>query len=486
MRWLLLGCAGVLLAACTVGPDYQRPDAPVATDFKELKGWTPVAPADALDKGAWWSVYSDPDLDRLELMVDVSNQTIKQFEAQYSAAVAAVGEARAGLFPTISAGANATRNGSGAKLGGVSTNGSGNVSRNGTTYTLSGDVTWDLDVWGRIRRQIESSTASAQVSAADLASARLSAQATLAVDYFNLRAEDALAALLSDTVDAYKRSLQIAQNQYNAGTASSIDYVTALTQLQTTQAQLIAVGVQRQQFEHAIAVLTGQPPSGFSLAVAPLATDVPVVPAGLPSTLLERRPDIAAAERNLQALNAQIGVQVAAYYPDISLSALGEVAGYPLGQLFNMPNRFWSLAAAGSETLFSAGLRSSAVAAARADYEAGVANYRQTVLTSFQQVEDALSSLRILQQQADAQALAVNSARRAVTATLNAYRAGTVPYTSVVVEQATLLSNQQSAVAVQQSRLVQSVSLIQALGGGWQAGELPTREEMPVPSALTP
>jgi NodT family efflux transporter outer membrane factor (OMF) lipoprotein len=246
------------------------------------------------------------------------------------------------------------------------------------------------------------------------------------------------------------------------------------------------VGVQRAQFEHAIAVLTGLPPSELSLAPAPLATGVPVVPAGVPSTLLQRRPDIAAAERNMQALNAQIGVQIAAYYPDISLSALGEVSGYPIGQLFNLPNRFWSLAAAGSETLFSGGLRSAQVEAARASYDQAVANYRQTVLTAFQQVEDALSGLRVLQQQAAAQALAVASAQRAVTATLNAYRAGTVAYTSVIVEQTTLLSNQQSALAVQQSRLVQSVNLIQALGGGWNAADLPTRETMPVPSALRP
>ncbi|MBS0639931.1 MAG: efflux transporter outer membrane subunit [Proteobacteria bacterium] len=487
MRRLLLGCAGLLLAGCMVGPDYQRPEAPASIAFKELQGWKPSAPADALDKGAWWSVYNDPELDRLERMIDVSNQTIAAFEAQYRNAVALVAEARAGLFPTISAGGDATRSGSGARFGGLSTNpSSGSVSRNGTTYTLSGNINWDLDVWGRIRRQIESSTASAQVSAADLANARLSAQATLAVNYFNLRAEDALAKLLSDTVDAYKRSLQITENQYRAGTASSIDFVTAQTQLQSTQAQLIGVGVQRALYEHAIAVLTGQPPSALSLAPAPLATDVPVVPAGLPSTLLERRPDIAAAERNMQALNAQIGVQTAAFYPDISLSALGEVAGYPLGQLFNLPNRFWSLAAAGTETLFSGGLRSAAVDAARASYDQGVANYRQTVLTAFQQVEDALSSLRILEQQAQAQALAVASARRAVTATLNAYRAGTVAYTSVIVEQTTLLQNEQSALAVQQSRLVQSVNLIQALGGGWQAGNLPTRDMMDVPSAFRP
>jgi NodT family efflux transporter outer membrane factor (OMF) lipoprotein len=487
MRLISLACAAMLLAGCMLGPDYKKPDAPTSETFKELQGWTPGNPADAIDRGAWWSVYNDPELDRLERMVDVSNQTIKQFEAQYFSAVDLVAEARAGLFPTLTAGGSDTVSGSGAKFGGVSTTNAGNVSRNGTIYALNGNAGWDLDIWGRVRRQVESNAAAAQVSAADLANARLSAQATLAVDYFDLRAEDALAQLLSDTVEAFRRSMQITENQYHAGTASSIDYVTALTQVQTTQAQLIAVGVQRAQFEHAIAVLTGQPPAALSLDPAPLATEVPVVPAGLPSILLQRRPDIAAAERNMQSLNALIGVQIAAYFPDVSLSALGQVSGYPIGQLFNLSNRFWSLAASGTETVFDGGLRSAQVDVARANYDAGVASYRQTVLTAFQQVEDALSGLRVLQDQAQALALAVSSAQRAVTATLNAYRAGTVAYTSVIVQQTTLLSNQQAAVAVQQSRLVQSVNLIQALGGGWQQDtDLPTREQMPVPSALRP
>ncbi len=476
----------LVLAGCMVGPDYHRPAAPAPVAFKELAGWKISQPADTLDKGAWWSVYHDPVLDRLERDVEVSNQTIKQFEAQYRNAVALVSEARASLFPTAGLSAGVTRSGSGARGGSRSgssgTSGtnssSGSSSGNGTQYSLSGTVAWDLDVWGRIRRQVESSKAAAQVSAADLANAKLSAQATLAADYFDLRAEDALAQLLTDTVAAFRRAMEITQNQYRAGTSSSIDYVTALAQLQSTQAQLVAVGIQRQQFEHAIAVLTGRSPSELTIAPAPLAADVPVVPPGLPSALLERRPDIASAERLMQEQNALIGVQIAAYYPDISLSALGEYAGSPLGQLFNVSNQFWSLAASGSETLFEGGLRSASVAAAKASYEASVASYRQTVLTAFQGVEDALSNLRILELQAQAEATAVASTRRAVAATLNAYRAETVPYTSVITEQTQLLTDQQTALSIQQSRLVASVALIEALGGGWSTADLPAKIEV--------
>ena len=479
VAWNGLAAVVLLVGGCMVGPDYQRAEAPEPVAFKELAGWKISQPADAADKGAWWSVYHDPELDRLERMVEVSNQTVKQFEAQYRNAVALVAEARSSLFPTASLSAGVTRSGSG--LSARSSSFGSSSSRSGTQYTASGTIAWDLDVWGRIRRQVESSTAAAQISAADLASAKLSAQATLAIDYFDLRAEDALAQLLADTVANDRRALRITENQYHAGTTSSIDYVTALAQLQSTEAQLVAVGVQRHQFEHAIAVLTGHTPAEITIAQAPLAADVPVAPPGLPSALLERRPDVAAAERAMQETNALIGVQIAAYYPDISLSALGEYAGSPAAQLFNASNRLWSLGASGAETVFSGGLRSGAVAAARANYDASVASYRQVVLTAFQQVEDALSNLRILEQQARAEAIAIDSTRRAVEATLNAYRAGTVAYTSVITEQSQLLANQQAALSVQQSRLVASVALIQALGGGWSTADLPQRIATPNP-----
>jgi NodT family efflux transporter outer membrane factor (OMF) lipoprotein len=468
-----------------VGPDYKRPDAPAAPAFKELAGWKISQPADTIDKGAWWTVYRDPELDRLEAMVDVSNQTVKQFEAQYRNAVALVGEARAGLFPTIGISPSVTRSGGGgsgsggggSSLGGSGSGGSGGG--RGTEFSITGSVSWEPDIWGSVRRQVESNVAGAQVSAADLANAKLSAQATLAADYFDLRAEDALQQLLTDTVAAYRRAMQITQNQYRAGTQSSIDYVTALAQLQSTEAQLVAVGIQRQQYEHAIAMLTGHAPAEITIAPAPLAVDVPVVPPGLPSALLERRPDIAAAERAMQQENALIGVQTAAFYPNISLSALGGFAGNPLSQLFTTANQVWSLGASASQTLFSGGLRNASVAAARATYDASVANYRQTVLTAFQGVEDALSNLRILELQAKAEATAVASTRRAVDATLNAYKAGTIAYTSVITEQTQLLGDRQTALAIQQSRLVASVALIEALGGGWTAADLPATIKTP-------
>lgn len=470
---VLLVCA--VASGCMVGPDYKRPDPPPSPAFKELAGWKPTTPADGLDKGAWWSVYHDPELDRLERMVAVSNQTVKEFEAEYRNAVALVGEARAGLFPTATLNSGITRSGGGGGGGGSGGLGSGGGGGRGdsTIYSIQGSVSWDLDVWGKVRRQVESGVAGAQASAADLANAKLSAQATLATDYFDLRAEDSLAQLLRETVVAYQRALDITRNQYRAGTSSSADYVTALAQLQSTQAQLVGVGVQRQIYEHAIAMLTGHAPSDLTIPPAPLAIAVPVVPAGLPSTLLERRPDIAAAERQMQQENALIGVQVAAYYPNISLSALGGFESTMVSTLFTTASRVWSLGAAGAETVFSAGARPAAVAAARATYDQAVASYRQTVLTAFQQVEDALSSLRILQQQAAAEDIAVASTRKALDVTLNEYRAGTVAYTSVITEQALLLGDQQTALAVRQSRLVQSVALIEALGGGWSATALP-------------
>jgi NodT family efflux transporter outer membrane factor (OMF) lipoprotein len=474
----------IVVAGCMVGPDYQRPDAPVPPAFKELAGWKPAQPQDDIDKGAWWAIYRDPELDGLERMVEISNQTVKEYEAQYRNAVALVAEARASLFPTVGLTASVTRAGGGGSVrgsSGLTSIQSAGSSKSGTEYTANGTASWEIDVWGRVRRQVESNVAGVQVSAADLANAKLSAQATLATDYFDLRAEDALAQLLHETTDAYRRALRITENQYNAGTSSNADVVTARAQLQSAEAQLIGVGVQRQQYEHAIAMLTGHAPADLSIAPAPLASAVPVSPPGLPSALLERRPDIAAAERQMQAENALIGVQVAAFYPAISLSALGGFAGNPLSQVFTLSNSVWSLGASATETVFSGGARSAAVAAARASYDQSVATYRQTVLTGFQQVEDALSNLRILEQQAAAEAVAVDSARRAVDVTLNEYRAGTVAYTSVITEQTLLLADQQTALSVQQSRLVASVALVEALGGGWSSAALPDRVPMTIP-----
>ena len=330
-------------------------------------------------------------------------------------------------------------------------------------------------MWGRIRRQIESDVAAAQVSAADLVNATLSAQASLASDYFELRYQDALGKLLSDTVKAYTDALRITQNQYNAGIIASADVAAAQTQLDTAQAALVNVGVLRAQYEHAIAVLTGAAPAELTIAPAALAADVPVAPGVLPSTLLQRRPDVSAAERTVAQQNALIGVQVAAFYPDISLSALYGYSGNPLSSLIQAANRVWSLGAAATETIFEGGLRNSEVAAARAAYDASVASYRQTVLTAFQQVEDELAALRILQQQAAALDTAVRSSQRSVQVALNTYRAGTAVFTAVITQQTALLGNQESSLSVQEQRLLASVALVQALGGGWSTADLPSR-----------
>jgi NodT family efflux transporter outer membrane factor (OMF) lipoprotein len=347
-----------------------------------------------------------------------------------------------------------------------------------TQYSIEGTIDWTPDLWGHIRRQVESQLAAAQVSAADLDNARLSAQMTLAVDYFDMRAEDSLTELLNQTVVAYANTYRIVHNQYLAGTAALSDDVTARAQLESARAQLVGVGVQRAIYEHAIAVLTGHPPADLTIPPAPLTSKVPVLPPGLPSTLLERRPDIAAAERQMQEENALIGVQIAAYYPDITLSTLGGFIGSPLSQLFTTANEVWSLGASASETVFEGGARSAAVAAARATYDASVANYRQVVLSAFQQVEDELISLRILEQQEQAATIAVTASQRAVEVLLNQYLAGTVAYTAVVVEQTALLTNQEAALAVQQSRLVASVTLITALGGGWTTDTLPKANQI--------
>jgi NodT family efflux transporter outer membrane factor (OMF) lipoprotein len=462
-----------------VGPDYKRPDAAGMTAaFKEAPpGWTVAQPQDGASKGDWWSIYHDPLLDGLERKVVISNQNVREFEAKYREAQATVDISRSGLFPTIGATGSATR-----ALRGGSSSSTGTTASSGgrttTTYTVEGTLDWDLDVWGRIRRQVESDVAAAQVSAADLSNATLSAQASLATDYFELRYQDALTRLLTDTVAAYADTLRITQNQYNAGVANPSDVASAQTQLDSARASLINAGVARAQYEHAIAVLTGVAPAELSVEPSAMATDVPVPPGAVPSVLLQRRPDIASAERAMAQQNALIGVQIAAFYPDISLSALYGFSGSPIGSLIQAANRVWSLGATASQTLFEGGLRNSEVAAARAAYDASVATYRQTVLTAFQQVEDNLSTLRILQQQAAATDTAVRSAQRSVQIALNTYRAGTAVYTNVVTQQTALLGDQEAALSVQRQRLVASVALVQALGGGYGPEDLPSKDSL--------
>jgi NodT family efflux transporter outer membrane factor (OMF) lipoprotein len=474
MRYRIL-LALPLLAGCMVGPDYQKPAAPVSADFKELAGWKPATPMDAIDRGAWWRIYNDPLLDSLERQVVVNNQTVAGMAAAYQQSRAVVDEARANLFPVLAANAGATRGSS--SFGGASSR---------TTYTLEATPTWDLDVWGKIRRQVESDVAAAQYSAASLANALLSAQASLATDYFELRVSDALQRVLDRTVADDQRALTITQNQYAVGVAARSDVITAQTQLQTTQALAINVGVARHQYEHAIAVLTGKAPSELSIPPGEPPQDVPVPPVSLPSALLERRPDIAGAERTMAEQNALIGAAIAGYYPDISLSAVFGYAGSPLSSLISVSNRVWSVGASAAQTIFNGGLTGAQVSAARAAYDQSVASYRQTVLTAFQQVEDNLSNLRILQQQETVQRSATDLARKAVAITLNEYRAGTVAYTAVVTAQNTALSDEQTLLSVHLQRLTASVALIEALGGGWSTADLPPRADLTRHNPLAP
>jgi NodT family efflux transporter outer membrane factor (OMF) lipoprotein len=475
-----------LLASCSVGPDYKKPDAPVATQFKELAGWKPASPADAVDRGSWWTIYKDPVLDDLEKQIDISNQTLKESEAAYRQARAVVDQARASFFPVLSGsgsaqrsfvGPGASRAGAAATSGGATVVGNrGGFGVNAFSSSLQGS--WDLDVWGRIRRTVEGDVANAQASAADLASARLSAQATLATDYIQLRYQEELKTLLETTAVDFKRSLEITQNQYNAGVAAKADVLSAQTQYLDAQSQAINAGVLRATLEHAIAVLIGKPPGDFSVGPGKLPDTVPVAPVGLASTLLERRPDIAGAERRMAAANAQIGIAIAGYFPDITLTGSYGSQSTNYAALFASPTAVWSVGGQIAETLLDFGSRSAQVEQTRATYDQAVATYRQTVLTGFQQVEDELSTLRILQEQAKVELEVVKSAQEAARLTLNQYKAGTVPYSSVITAQATALSDEQTALNITQQRLTASIALIQATGGGWDETKLPRTDQV--------
>ncbi len=442
-----------------VGPDYRRPAAVIAPKFKELAGWKQATPRDQVPKGEWWAVFGDPALDRLERRAMTANQTVLAQAASYDQARALVDQARAALFPVLgaSAGANRSATGHGPALSQV---------------TVQATASWEIDIWGQIRRQVESSEANAEGSAALLANARLSAGAALATAYMELTVTDALQRLLDNTVTNDAKALKITRNQYEAGVAARSDVILAQTQLDTAQSAAVAVGISRGQFEHAIAVLAGMAPAELNIPVVVQPPIVPDIPVSVPSTLLERRPDIAAAERTMASNNALIGVAVAAYYPAIDLSgAIGFAAG-GFGGLLSAANNVWSLGGTVSDEIFAGGARSAAVAAARAQYRSSVATYRQTVLTALQQVEDNLVGLRLLAQQAVIQDEAVRDAALAAQISLNEYTAGTQPYTTVVTAQNTLLSAQQTALSIEQSRLTDAVALITALGGGWNSGEL--------------
>jgi NodT family efflux transporter outer membrane factor (OMF) lipoprotein len=466
--------AALALASCAVGPNYHRPPDPVPAGYKELPpGWKLGTPQDTQDRGDWWRIFKDPQLDQLERQVDISNQNVKQYEAQYREAAALLREAQAQLFPTLTASFAGQRGGGGGGTAAVSSAvGSGAGGSTHTEFTLEGVLSWQPDVWGTIRRQVESRKAGVQVSEANLANARLSAQATLATDYFDLRAADSLRKLLTQAVALDQRALEITQNQFHSGTATHGDVAAAQAELEATQAQLIAVQQQRGTYEHAIAMLTGHLPSELTLAEAPLATTLPEVPVTLPSELLERNPSIAAAERQMQQENALIGVAIGAYFPTISLDALGGYAGNPLSSLVSAANRIWSVGGTASDTLFQGGEQVAAVAQARATYDQYVAGYRQTVLSTFQSVEDQLLALRVLQHEAEFQSKAVGHAQMAADVALNQFNAGTVGYTTVITDIQLLITDQESLLTTQQNQLVAEVSLIEALGGGWDVSRL--------------
>jgi len=447
----LVVAASLLLASCAIGPNYSKPPVDMPDKFKETEGWTLAKPADAVPKGKWWEVFQDPVLNGLEEQVEVSSQTLRISEARYRQAQAAVEAARAQFFPTI---------GGSAAVGRSST-------ATNRRYTVSLDARWEIDLWGRIRRLVEAARANEEASAADLENARLSLQAQVATNYFLLRAADTQRELLDDSVKAFETNYNLTQNRYRAGVVAKVDVVQTEAQLLSTRAQALDLRSTRAQLEHAIAALVGKAPADLDIATVPFKAHVPDIPPGVPSTLLQRRPDIAAAERDVAAANAQIGVAQAAYFPALTLSATGGYASNSLSHLFSAPNRFWSVGAGLAGTILDFGGRRAQVESARAAYDEAVANYRQTTLDAMRDVEDALATLHWLGEETEVQREAARAARETVTLTVNQYRAGTVSNLNVVIAQAAQLSEERTLVNLVGRRLAASVSLIRALGGGW-------------------
>ena len=469
-------CLLFFSSACMIGPKYQRPTAPAPPAYKEppsdnsqeMNEWKQAQPSDALAHGKWWGIYSDPELDALEEQVSVSNQNLLAAEAQFREAKFAVRIARANLYPTVSAAPSIVNQKS--VILGISNF----VPSSVTAYDLPVDVSYQADIWGSIRRSIQASAEAAQVSAAQLENARLSYQAELAQDYFELRGTDGEKELLDTTVKSYQDYLKLTQDRFNSGVASGSDVAQAQTQLETARAQLIDYDVARAQYEHAIAVLAGKPPAEVSISYRSIKITPPPVPVGLPSTLLERRPDIAAAERQMAQANEQIGIAKAAYYPTLTISGSVGVESSRFLRWINWPSRFWSVGPQLAETLYDAGRRRAALNQSIAAYDATVANYRQTVLTAFQQVEDNLAALRVLEREAQAEDDAVKAAQNSLDISTYQYKAGTVNYLTVITEQAILLQDRVQALNILTRRMSASVLLVEALGGGWHASTLPT------------
>ncbi len=473
---LALAAAGI--AGCqylSVGPVYHRPGIEVPADFKEARNWKPAQPADTAPRGPWWSLYQDADLDALEQQVQVSNQNVRLSLERYNQAVALLGSARSGFFPTVTADASATRSQNSFSVGSGGATASSAASSKGTVNQdrVSATLNWELDVWGRVRRTVEANRDNAQASAADLASMLLSEQATLAQSYFQLRITDLDLALLERSLDAYQRALEVTQNRYQAGVAQRSDVTQAQTQLQNARAQWLDLGITRATLEHAIAVLIGKAPAALDIARKAEVAPLPPVPAALPSQLLERRPDIAAAERRTAAANAQIGVARAAWFPTLTLGATAGYAHDTFSHLFELPNRFWSLGPDLAVTLLDFGARHYQVKAAQAAYEQSVATYRQTVLSAFQDVEDNLVTLRVLGEEIKAERAAADAAAETLAIAENQYKAGTVDYLNVVSAQNASLTAERTWLAIQNRSLTASVGLLKALGGGWDGNLTP-------------
>jgi NodT family efflux transporter outer membrane factor (OMF) lipoprotein len=486
--YAVLLSVSLILGGCTVGPKYQKPAAQAPQAYKELTpadfsktdGWKVAQPQDAALHGKWWEIFNDPQLNALEEQVNISNQNIKSAAASYFAARALVKEARAQYYPTVSVGPAITSSRTGAAASTVVTTGTS------TFFEMPFDATWVPDLWGRVRNTVRAQASAAQASEADLENVRLTAQAELAVDYYSLRGQDDLKQLLDSTVIAFQESLNLTKALYDTGIDSDESVAQAETQLESTQAQDTNLGILRAQFEHAIAMLVGQPASAFSIPAEPLKSNPPAIPFGVPSQLLERRPDIAANERLMEQANAQIGVAVAAYYPTVTLGASIGLESHSFTSWFTWPSRFFSAGPSLSETIYDGGLRKATVQQFRAQYDATVANYRETVLTAFQQVEDNLAALRLLSIEVQQEDAAVTSAQRTLKVATDRYKLGIDPYLNVLTAQTSLLSNEQTAVNLRIQQMTASVQLVEALGGGWDSSQLPTQKDVAQPPPPPP
>jgi NodT family efflux transporter outer membrane factor (OMF) lipoprotein len=477
--------ATLLLTGCMVGPKYHAPSPAVTatapplppaykespTQFQETDGWKVAQPQDAVLRGKWWEIYSDPELNALEEQLNINNQNIKEFFENFLEARTLIAEAHAQLLPTV----GTTPSYQASQTSGNLTNSpNANVGKTSSIGSLPFDVSWAPDLWGKVRNTIHEQQYSAQLSEADLENEKLTEQASLAAFFFEIRGQDALQQLLNDTVEADKKALEYTRAQYETGIGDRLSLVEAESTLQAVQSEAINIGVARAQFEHAIAVLVGANPSQFSIPVKPLLTDAPPIPLGMPSSLLERRPDIASAERKLAAANAQIGIAYAAYYPTLTLSATYGYESSNFSHFFNLGSKFWSVGPSLSETIYDGGLRRATVNQFITTYNADVATYRQTVLTAFQQVEDSLAAVRLLSQQVLKQQEAVTSSEEALKLEMARYETGVDPYLNVVTLQTTLLGNQQTLATLHVQEMTNSVTLIEALGGGWDLSQLPT------------